>query len=81
MWGALAGMLVGAATVLVWIYLPLEIAGNTLAGHMYEMVPGVLLSTLAIVVVSRLTAPPSQAVIAQFEEMTQELDDQLKHIK
>ena len=81
MWGALAGMLVGAATVLVWIYLPLEVAGSTLAGHLYEMVPGVLLSTLAIVVVSRLTAPPSQAVTTQFTEMTEELDNQLKRIR
>lgn len=79
--GALAGMVVGAATVLVWIYLPWEIAGNTLAGHMYEMVPGVVLSTLAIVLVSRLTAPPSQTVTGQFNEMTQELDNQLKHLK
>lgn len=77
MWGALAGMLVGAATVLIWIYLPFEIFGNTLAGHIYEIVPGVLLSTLAIVVVSRLTAPPSQGVIEQFDEMTQELETQL----
>lgn len=77
-WGALAGMVVGAVTVLIWIYLPLEIAGNTLSGHLYEMVPGFTLSLIAIIVVSRLTAPPSSAVQAEFEEMKAELNAQLR---
>lgn len=77
MWGALAGMLVGAVTVLVWIYLPFEFAGATLAGHLYEMVPGVILSTLAIVVVSRLTEQPSAQIEHEFEDMKKVLHTEL----
>ncbi len=62
--GALAGMLVGALVVLVWKqYTPFGL---------YEMVPGVLLATLAIVLVSRLGAPPSAAVRQTFEQVQQE---------
>ncbi len=62
--GALAGMLVGAVVVLVWKqYTPFGL---------YEMVPGVLLATLAIVVVSRLGAAPSAAVRQTFDQVQQE---------
>lgn len=62
--GVLAGMLVGAAVVLVWKqYTPFGL---------YEMVPGVLLATLAIVVVSRLGAAPSAAVRQTFAQVQQE---------
>ncbi len=44
--GALAGMVTGAVTVLLW--------GHYQVWGLYEMVPGVLLATLAIVLVSRL---------------------------
>lgn len=77
MWGALAGMVVGAVTVLFWIYMPLEFAGATLAGHLYEMVPGVILSTLAIVIVSRLTAGPSPQIEHEFEDMKKVLHTEL----
>lgn len=70
-WGALAGMLVGSITVLFWIYVP--IAGAPLTAHLYEMVPGVLLATLAIVVVSRLTQEPHSDVQAQFDDMQTEM--------
>jgi solute:Na+ symporter, SSS family len=77
MWGALAGMIVGALTVLLWIYLPFEIAGATLSGHLYEMVPGVLLATIAIVVVSHLTHDPSQAIQTEFSDMEDELESEM----
>ncbi|MFU8784593.1 sodium/proline symporter PutP [Aliidiomarina sp.] len=70
-WGALAGMLVGSITVLFWIYVP--IAGAPLTTHLYEMVPGVLLATLAIVVVSRLTQDPHSDVQGQFDDMQTEM--------
>lgn len=70
-WGALAGMLVGSITVLFWIYVP--IAGAPLTSHLYEMVPGVLLATLAIVVVSRLTQDPHSDVQGQFDDMQTEM--------
>jgi sodium/proline symporter len=53
--GALAGMLVGGLTVILWKQ------GSGPMFAMYEMVPGVLLGTLAIWVVSRFGAPPAAA--------------------
>lgn len=46
--GALAGMLIGGLTVILWKY------GEGELFKLYEMVPGVLFATLAIVVVSAL---------------------------
>lgn len=46
--GLLAGLIVGAITVLVWINIPV------LHNNMYEMIPGFILSTLAIIIVSLL---------------------------
>ena len=50
--GAISGMVVGAATVLFWIYAPITIDGQALSAIIYEIVPGFILSTIAIVVVS-----------------------------
>ena len=58
--GALAGMLVGAATVILW-----KQTGSAL----YEMVPGVLGATVTIVVVSLLGKAPSAAMQAQHEQV------------
>jgi sodium/proline symporter len=51
--GALAGMLVGGLTVILWK----QGSGGIFA--LYEMVPGVVLSTLAIAIVSRMQASPA----------------------
>lgn len=53
--GAIAGVITGGLAVLAWK----QLEGGIFA--LYEIVPGVLLATLAIVVVSLLTAPPGQA--------------------
>ena len=58
--GVLAGMIVGAVVVIVWI-----IAG--LSATLYEIVPGFIASSLAIWLVSRMTAPPSPEIEAQFD--------------
>lgn len=50
--GALAGMVTGAATVLFWIYAPLTFYGQSLSQLMYEIVPGFVVATVTIVVVS-----------------------------
>jgi SSS family solute:Na+ symporter len=72
-WGALAGMISGAVTVLVWIYGPFSVNGQTLDQWLYAMVPGVLISAITIVVVSRCTAVPNTAVSAQFDQMLQQM--------
>ncbi|NBC48283.1 MAG: sodium:proline symporter, partial [Gammaproteobacteria bacterium] len=53
--GAIAGVVTGGLVVVVWK----QLEGGIFA--LYEIVPGVLLATLAIIVVSLLTAPPGQA--------------------
>ena len=76
--GALAGMLVGAATVLFWVYAPLTIAGLPLSQTVYEIIPGALLSTVAILMVSKQTAPPSASVQATFDVMEKTVEARLK---
>ncbi len=58
--GALAGMLVGAVTVVVWK----EFIGLGL----YEIIPGFILASIAIVVVSKLGAEPAPSIVKRFEE-------------
>lgn len=70
-WGALAGMVVGALTVLFWIYVP--IGGAPLSAVIYEMVPGVILATIAIVIVSRMTTVPTETVNDEFKSMEAEM--------
>ena len=65
--GALAGVLVGAGTVLLCI-LPLMPDGQSFSeAVVYAMVPGFLLSFAAIILVS-LATRPSDAAVAQFDE-------------
>jgi sodium/proline symporter len=74
--GALAGMLAGATMVIAWEYLAqfakdAAKAGETLprwldaiapALPLYSMVPGVIAASLAIVLVSKIGRPPSDAM-------------------
>lgn len=53
--GAIAGMVVGALTVIVWVALGFN--GEFLGGPgVYEIIPGFIASLIAIVVVSNMTA-------------------------
>ncbi|NQY65171.1 MAG: sodium/proline symporter PutP [Alteromonadaceae bacterium] len=70
--GALAGMIVGAATVLVWIYAPVSINGQSLSSMMYEIVPGFILCTLTILIVSRLTNGAESSIKEVFEQMEEQ---------
>ncbi|WP_275442924.1 sodium/proline symporter PutP [Pseudoalteromonas sp. OOF1S-7] len=67
--GALSGMVVGAATVLFWIYGPVTVGGQPLSALIYEIVPGFIAAAIAIVAVSLATSEPSAAVTDKFEEM------------
>tara|TARA_R110002126_G_scaffold10245_9_gene46466 strand:+ start:1966 stop:3480 length:1515 start_codon:yes stop_codon:yes gene_type:complete len=71
--GALSGIVVGAVTVLVWIYAPFTINGASLSSTIYEIVPGFILSTVAIIVVSLCTRSPAPAVLDMFKKMQQQL--------
>ncbi|WP_152191484.1 sodium/proline symporter PutP [Georgenia satyanarayanai] len=61
-WGALAGMVTGAVTVILWKQLGPQILGATL----YEIVPGFLANLLVAVVVSRLTHQPNEEMEREF---------------
>ena len=59
--GALAGMVVGALMVIVWK----NVWGDT---GLYEIIPGFICSTIAIVVVSLMGKAPGVEVTARFDE-------------
>jgi len=57
---ALVGMLVGAATVLIW---------NKFAWWgLYEIIPGFILASISILVVSLLGAKPDNEIVERFEQ-------------
>ena len=59
--GALAGMLTGAVTVIVW---------NTFGWFgLYEIIPGFIFATIAIVIFSLAGPKPSQAMLDIFQEV------------
>jgi len=67
--GALLGMITGAATVLLWIYAPIDIDGQSLSSLMYEIVPGFILCSLVIYIVSTMSPQSEAAILAKHDEM------------
>lgn len=65
--GALAGMVVGALTVVIWK----EFIGLGL----YEIIPGFIFGLICIVVVSLMGKAPSQTIQKRFEEADKEYRD------
>ncbi|MHB0774475.1 sodium/proline symporter PutP [Halomonas sp. WWR20] len=64
-WGALAGIVVGGVTVVVWS----KLTGGLF--DLYEIVPGVVFAYLAIVVASLATEPPADVITAEFDSVNQ----------
>ncbi len=62
--GAIAGMVSGAAMVFIW-KLGISKLGGAFA--IYELLPAFIFSSICIVVVSLLTAPPSKEIEEDFE--------------
>ena len=71
--GALAAILVGAGTVLFWIYAPVLQGGATLSSVLYEIVPGFVLGGLAGILVSLAGPRPPENVVRTFEASEAEL--------
>ena len=67
--GAIAGMVTGAAMVLIWHNLIKPLGGIF---GIYELLPAFLCSCLAIVVVSLLTKEPEQDVLDEFDHYMDE---------
>lgn len=61
--GALAGIIAGGLTALIW--MPLK--GGLF--DLYEILPGFLVSLIAIVVFSKLGSEPSESIINEFNEV------------
>jgi sodium/proline symporter len=61
--GALAGMIVGASTIFV-VKNYIKIEGE----YFYELLPGFILAFIAIIVVSLMTAKPSEQTLLKFDE-------------
>ncbi|MCP3674190.1 MAG: sodium/proline symporter PutP [Gammaproteobacteria bacterium] len=65
--GALAGMLTGAITVVVWK----ELSGGLF--ELYELLPGFIFASLAIVIVSKIDNKPNQQMLETFDKVQQAL--------
>lgn len=63
--GALAGIIVGGLTVLIWK----QLSGGIF--DLYEIVPGMIASFIAIYVGSLMSSAPAQAVQDQFDSVTE----------
>lgn len=67
--GALAGVLSGAFTVLIWVYAGIKVNGQELSALMYEIVPGFIVCTLAVIIVSRLTGGAETEITDVFDKV------------
>ncbi|OIN12899.1 sodium/proline symporter PutP [Oceanisphaera psychrotolerans] len=65
--GALAGIVLGALTVIGWK----QLSGSLF--DLYEIVPGFLICGLACILVSRMGPPPAKTVVLGFRRMESEL--------
>lgn len=59
-WGAMAGMLVGGVTTILW-----KLTGSEL----YEIIPGFILSMIAIIVVTLVTQAPDKDIVEEFNRV------------
>jgi sodium/proline symporter len=64
-WGALAGMITGAVTVILWANLT---EAGVIPFQLYEIVPGFLINLFFIIVVSLITYKPNETIEKEFDE-------------
>lgn len=69
-WGALAGMISGALTVVVWKEWLNPIGGIF---KLYELLPAFIIATVMIFVVSLLTPKPSDEIVEEFMAVNDEV--------
>ncbi len=67
--GALAGIVVGGVTIVVWK----QLTGGIF--DVYEIVPGMVFSTVAIVTVTLISKEPEKKVVAQHSSFLKQLDE------
>ncbi len=66
--GAIAGVLSGAVTVIFWKHAPVLAEGQVLSSLFYELLPGFVVSSLAIYLVSTFGEAPSDETTSLFDE-------------
>ena len=66
--GAIAGMVAGGATVVIWKTVLSKLGGIF---SVYELLPAFIISGVVIVVVSLLTPAPDAKIVAEFDEAYQ----------
>lgn len=66
--GALAGIIVGGVTVVVWK----QLSGGLF--DLYEIIPGVIFAFAAIIVATLVTAAPARSIEEKFEEVEAEIN-------
>ena len=69
--GAVAGIIVGAAVDMLWLWLPVSngTALTSLTG-VYEIIPGFIIGAIAAIIVTLIDKKPSYEVIAIYERAT-----------
>lgn len=74
--GAVAGIISGALTVIVWDYIPL-INGSTIykATGIYSLLVGFFVSLICIVAFSLLTKAPSADIVGEFEKVSSDSEE------
>ena len=65
--GALAGMIAGGMTVLLWVYIEHPYK------ELYEIIPGFCLGFITIVIVSLLTPKPSSEIEKEFNDVQEKM--------
>ena len=71
--GAVAGMVSGGLTVLIWDYIPL-VGGQTIAAAtgIYSLLVGFFISLACIVIASLCTKAPSEEILVEFNKVSSE---------
>ena len=69
---AIVGMLAGTLTVLIWIFVPIDAQGNTLSSIIYEIIPGFIVSSAVIVIMSKAFPDKNDDVSQLFTEFREE---------
>ena len=69
--GAVAGIIVGAAVDMLWLWLPVS-GGTALTAltGVYEIIPGFIIGAIAAIIVTLIDKKPSDEVIAIYERAT-----------
>lgn len=70
-YGAVAGMIVGAVMVFVWKFV-IATHGGVFA--IYELLPAFICALITIIIVSLVTKAPEKEVVAEYEQVTSEMN-------